>query len=94
MASPINSDYLLYEECFWHLQTHGNVVDRTAVAAGNEFSFEVVVTETVYLGCLGADKELLTLSSEGDGGHSFIQLHRSVQREKEDDHENRKCFTP
>lgn len=85
---------LLHEECVWHLQTHGHVVDCTAVAAGNEFGFEVVVAEAVHLGCLSANKELLTVSSEGDGGHSLIELHLSVQRQKAEDHENIKCFNP
>lgn len=80
----LNSIKIKTNECVWHLQTHGHVVDRTAVAAGDEFSFEVVEPEAVYLGCLGANEELLTLSSEGDGGHGLVQPHLSVQRGKED----------
>lgn len=79
---------------FWHLQTHGCVVDSTAVAAGNEFSLEIIVAKAVHLSCLGANKELLTLSSEGDGGHGLVQLHLSVQRQKEDDQGSRKFFIP
>lgn len=92
LAVTADSDY--FPLCVWHLQTHGCVVDSTAVAAGNEFGLEIIVAKAVHLSCLRANKELLTLSSEGDGGHSLIQLHLSVQKEKEDDQGNRKFFIP
>lgn len=57
-----------------YLQRYGYVLDCTDVASGNEFRFEVLITEAVDLSILCPNKELLALSSESNGGHPLLQL--------------------
>lgn len=92
LAVTYDPDYL--SQCVWRLQTHGHVVDSTAVATGNEFSLEIIVAKAVHQSRLRANKELLTLSSEGNGGHGLIQLHLSAQKGEKDGQGNRKFFIP
>lgn len=44
------------------------------MAAGNELSSEVLASEAVHLSSFRANKELLAFSTEGYGGHRFLQL--------------------
>lgn len=57
-----------------YLQRDDYVIDSTAVAGGDELSFQVPEGDAVHLRSLRANKDLLVFSSQSNGRHSLLQL--------------------
>lgn len=62
-----------------HSQRKSHTLHCAIVIGGEELRFEVCVAKAVDLCRLCADEELMSVSTQGNRGHSSLQLHGPVR---------------